>query len=281
MAEAVPNVEPTPEPNPEPSPDPQPEPSPDPQPDPAPDWRDSLEGDQRKFADRFPSPTDAVKFGYDARQKLSKALVQPDDDASDEDRNAYYAKLGRPENAEGYAISAPDDFPEHLPAVDEASMKRFSDAMFDANAPAGVVEAATKWYYGEMVTSAEAAETALNDYNTKGDAELAKEWGADFDQNIKLGQRAFATMPEALRGRLETMGFDADPEFKRFMATLGRSLGEDGMIDGGMPTDKRGGLEARLNELYKKPDIWEKETRAEIDAITKQLNPGTFQRITP
>ncbi len=276
---ATPPVDPPADPPSDPPADPPADPPSDPPADPpVTDWRDNLEGDERKFADRFPSPTDAVKFGFDARKKLSAALVQPADDASDEDRNEYHAKLGRPENAEGYAIAAPEDFPEHLTPPDEASMKRFTESMFAANAPAEVVKAASDWYYGEMVTGAADAETALNDYNAKGDAQLEKEWGTDFDKNIELGKRAFQTMPEALRGRLETMGFDADPEFKRYMATLGRNIGEDGMIDDGITTDKRDSLETKLKELEGSPNRWDKSVDAEITAIRSQLWPGNFQR---
>ncbi len=244
------------------------------------DWREHLEGDERKFADRFPSPTDAVKFAYDSRKKLSAALIQPGDDASDEELADYYGKLGRPEEASGYDIAAPDDLADHLKLDDAGKdrMVQFADTMFKANAPAPVVKAALDWYWTDVLAQSEANEAALDDHNEKGDAQLKTEWGSDFDTNIELGKRAFKTMPEGLQARLNAMGFDGDPEMKRFMATLGRNLGEDGMLDGGLLDTQRDGLEAQLKELEGSPNRWDKDVDAKITALRDQLFPGTFQR---
>ncbi len=243
------------------------------------DWRDPLEGDLRTYADRFPSPSDAVKAAYDGRQKLSTALVQPGDDTSDEDRNAYYTKLGRPEAAEGYDLAAPENLPDHM-KPDEGRMKAFGEAMFGVNAPAGSVKAAMDWYYKDMAEQADAAETALNDYNEKGDGQLKTKWGSDFDQNVEFGKRAWKTLPEGVRGRLEAMAFDGDPELKEFMSTLGRNMGEDGMMDSGMATDQRETLEEKLTALEGSANRWDPKVGEQIDQIRKQLWPGNFGRQT-
>ena len=246
------------------------------------DWRDPLkdDADLHKFAERFPSPSDAVRAASDMRKKLSTALVQPTDDTSDEDRAAYHTKLGRPADAEGYDLAVPDDLPDHLKPTeaDDATLTRFRDAMFAVNASADVAKAAVAFHYAELARSADTADTALDAYNVKADAQLKTEWGGDFDANIELGKRAFKTLPEGLQGRLVTIGFDADPEMKRFMATMGRNLGEDGMLDGGMPTNERSTLEGKLKDLEGSPNRWDKAVDTQITDLRKQLWPGQFNR---
>ena len=157
-------------------------------------------------------------------------------------------------------------------------MVRFRKIMHDAHAPAEVVNAAVKFHFEELVTSATTAETKLLDYNDKGDKLLKNEWGADFDKNVEFAKRGWGTLPEGARLRLDAMGFDADPELKRFFATLGRNMGEDGMIDSGLPEDRKATLEARLAELEGSKNRWDQPVNAEIEGIRKQLWPGNFNR---
>ena len=252
--------------------------------DDAPDWREPLNTAERKYADQFASPADAARKSFEQRKLLSTALVQPGADTSDEDRAAYWAKLGRPAEAGAYEIAAPDDLPDHLKPgeADEDRMTRFRDAMFNVNAPSDVVSEVMAFHYAELAEAATAAEKDLLAFNEKGDGELRQEWKGEFDANIEYGKRAWAKMPEGLRDRLDRLGIDADPDFKRWMATYGRTVGEDGMIDGGLPEDRKESLEAKLSELEGLPTIqrWEPKVDKQIQDIRKQLWPGDFTRHT-
>ena len=80
----------------------------------APDWRDGLPSDLRPMAERMNTPHDAVKVAADLRHKLSRAIVPPDDSASEAERNACERRRGPPATPDGYDYTRPETLPDHL-----------------------------------------------------------------------------------------------------------------------------------------------------------------------
>src|SRR5690606_27652501 len=79
-----------------------------------------LEADNRDWlAKQGYNTADAVvKLGkqvYAQERLLGNAIRVPGKDATQEEREAFLNKLGRPETPDAYEFAVPKDLPEHLP----------------------------------------------------------------------------------------------------------------------------------------------------------------------
>lgn len=243
MADPTPTPTPTPTPEPTPTPTPEPTPTPTPEPTPTPSpFYDALSADRREAlkAKNFASP-DAFADAYlDLEKKIgAKGIIPPGEDATDADRDAFYNALGRPETADKYDLG---DFapPEALDGLwSEDLQGRMLGHLHKAglsNAQAkSVVEAYAKEREAEFMQFSESAQTAA----TATTAKLKSTWGAGFDAEMDLANRAVAhafgkSVDEVKMLRLQDGSYLLDNHalavaFNKY----GHLMQEEGVLDGG------------------------------------------------
>ncbi len=239
---------------------PEPEASQVPEPAPAPEpasWREGITDDkERKFAETFTSPADAVKAALAFRQKLSNAVVRPGKSADAEDIKAFHKALGVPEAPEGYAITLPETLPGGM-EMDEAAeawLGEYRTAMHGAGAPPQAVQAGLDVYFKLLGEGLEARERTATETRETTEAELTREWGNGFKANAEVARRAAdAFGGERFKTFLETARVDGvqlgdHPEFLRAFAAVGRRTAEDG-LHGGMSDDQVANAQVRIDEL--------------------------------
>jgi hypothetical protein len=110
--------------------------------------------------------------------KAGRTITLLGDDASPEDRDAYYSKLGRPENAAAYSVGLPEGTTDdtRLVMMREAAHKiGISDSQFSALAEADAAYIATT-----LSSQQDFATTTAADAETQ----LRKEWGAAFELKV-------------------------------------------------------------------------------------------------
>ena len=250
------------------------------------DWRTALPDDLKAAAKNWNSPTDAVKTAVGLRQKLTKSVLLPGEDATDEDMAEFRAKLGIPEKPDGYEIKRPK-LPEELDfeGADEYrtnAENEFAAAMHAVHASPAAVQAAVDWYYGLVLSTHQDGLKAVEAANDAADKQLRVEWGDEFEKNIALAQRAAKAMvPEALMEKFDKLGISADADAKRFFATLGRQLGEHDVRGDELPADQRQTLEERAEEIQQSDDYWtnprkQREVRQIFEQLhgTAEIGPG-------
>jgi len=208
-----------------------------------PAWLDSAP-DAYKNNEAFYQFTEPVKF-YEKADALLKAessmVVVPGEKATDEERAAFYGKLGRPETADKYTITKPADLPEGLaysPEV-EAAFKGFAHK---AGFSDGQAKATYDWYYGlvraghaqQQKGEKEATEAAINT--------LKDEWKGDaFQINSELAKRAFQKFggdkPEILKfiqdSKINDVALGDHPIFLRVFAEIGKAIADDSLSGAG------------------------------------------------
>lgn len=154
------------------------------------DWTATLPEDVRGVVQNkgWRSPADAIG-SYQNLEKLlgadkaGRALVPPKEDASPEEWQAFYGKLGRPDAADGYKLPVPEG--------DTGEFAKQAAAWFhEAGLTTKQAEAlAAKWneYSTGMMDSqsAQFEQQAALDLQT-----LQKEWGPQFEANSELARRA-------------------------------------------------------------------------------------------
>lgn len=192
--------------------------------------------------------------GYLHAQKMigqdpKNVLVLPAPDDADA-WNAAFAKLGRPEKADGYQVTAPEGV-----AVDAALQTAFLEKAHAAGLSQRQAESLYGWY-NEMGAASTAARTAASAASLEAaTTQLRTEWGAAFDQNLDLANKAIAHYGGAqLDAELKANGLANSPHLAKVLAKMGRQLSEDGVVGriapGGTLVKSPGEAKQEINALY-------------------------------
>ncbi len=191
-------------------------------------WVDALPDTVKGFAlnKGWDKPEKAVESyrqleSFVGADKAGRGVVIPNDDATPEERSAFFGRLGRPETPEGYAIKAPAGFenPEYLTEV----AKTFhSIGLTSAQANAIV---AFQNQTAEKFRAMAVAEKA----------ELTQEWGADNSKNIDLSKRGAKALglSEAQIDLMEQQPAIGFKSVMNMLKTAGEKFGEGRFVDGG------------------------------------------------
>ena len=198
-----------------------------------PQWMASLPDAYKQhegFA-QFKEPSEAwAKF--DTLLKAEGSMVTiPGEGAKPEEVSAFYSKLGRPENVDGYKITKPADLPEGVPydPAIEAEFKKFAHAQ---NLTAAQAESPYGWYYG-LAKNGHASEQARLE-KAQGEAidKLKTDWGAKFDGNKEIAIRAFKTFGNEetaalLDKQIDGVKLGDHPAFIKWFHSIGIKIMDD------------------------------------------------------
>ncbi len=177
-----------------------------------------------------------VESHINAQKLIGGSLRMPGKDATPEDVAKFhaeaYAKLGRPESVDKYAVK--------LPVVDgvtvtEDDVKAFLPVAHKLGLNNAQVEELVKYnadrQRASLPDSAAAYESCLKAL-TEGDAN-APGWGSTADRYINTAKRTLETMfHPTVAAKIVASGVGNDPEFVRGLARIGKELIEDGLILG-------------------------------------------------
>lgn len=168
--------------------------------------------------------------------------------------NAVYARLGRPENPEGYGFTPPEKVPEGLqydPELDKRvaaiahkrGLNKAQAAGVREDLMALVAEGAT-----QNIEKSRADEVANAKAIEDGTAALKAEWGEAFEQRGKavyrFAEKQFS--PETF-ARLEQTGLANDPAFIKDLYKLGTAMqGEKNLIGDAAAVASPADLDAQI-----------------------------------
>lgn len=128
----------------------------------------------------FKGPRDIAKSAYEQSKLIGSSIRVPGKDATQEERDAFLNKLGRPAEAKDYAFEPPKDLPEDLP-YDGERAERFKATAHKLGLTAEQARGLHDWFASETVEdfkglSGQKAEQAAA--IAKAETEkLVKEWG--------------------------------------------------------------------------------------------------------
>lgn len=158
-----------------------------------PAWLASMP-DAFKQNEAFSQFPEAAKFYEKADQLLraeSKSIVIPDETATEQQRAAFFAKLGRPETADKYSLAKPEGLPETIPYSVEAE-KAFRAVAHQEGLSDKQAKKIYDWYYDLAKTGYAQQEAAQKAANEKAVNALKDQWkGDEFKVNTELAARAF------------------------------------------------------------------------------------------
>ena len=165
---------------------------------------------------KFGKLSDLAKSYLELEAKTGNSIFKPGEDASDEEREAFYKALGKPESADKYSIKG-----------DEG--KAFRELAFKAN----LTDDQAKAVYAsmqEISKNVQAQAKANFDAQAKQtQADLLAEYGKDYSVKIKMLERGIENYGgKAVGSKLMNAGLLADKDIVKMFILLGEQSAEAG-----------------------------------------------------
>lgn len=175
-----------------------------------------FKGNLSKFAE------ETLKWKQDKanlEERIKNAIIPPTEKSSADEISAYHLKRGVPEKVEGYELKSPEGI-----AQNDSFALQMAKAFKSANLP----KADGQLFYNELMKLSMETRTALQAQRDKetNDAisKMKEELGSRYEPTLKQVKTAVvANGNEQLWTKLEQRGFGNDPDFVKFVASLGSS----------------------------------------------------------
>jgi hypothetical protein len=199
-----------------------------------------------KMWENVPDTETLLKNYAHAQKRMGNAVNIPGEDASAEDKAEFFAKLGRPESAADYEVEFPT-LPEGT-VWDEQAQNGFMQAAHEAGLNEAQVKGILGWYGEYQKDVGLAGDEAIG----KVTEELTKEWGANFEGNVALAQKAVAKLGGVeFQAVLDETGLGNHPDLIRAMARAGRLMQEHNIISGEVQgVSNRDDAKTKLSAIY-------------------------------
>ena len=153
----------------------------------------------------------------------------PNENSTDDQWQEVYGKLGRPESADKYKLEAQSE----TAPLDEGAIKQFAENAHQLGLNNKQAQGILEFYKNSMEGSVQQARIDTETAQANAEAELRKEWGRSFDENLKkAGSVAKANMnPEILDMELKDGTRLGDhPAVIKGFANIANLMSEDKMI---------------------------------------------------
>lgn len=165
---------------------------------------------------KFEKISDLANAYFELEGKLGNTLVKPGENASDEERAAFYKALGKPETADKYSIEG-----------EQAEMFRkmaYENNLTDEQAKAIY---ATLHKVGEDAIAQQKAAYAQQAKETQN--ALLAEYGKDYQTKIEMLKRGVKNYGgDAIASKLQAAGLLADKDVVKMFIKLGEESSEAG-----------------------------------------------------
>lgn len=176
-------------------------------------------------------PTDVVRDYGELLKSASAKIKMPTPESSAEEISNFYARMGRPENPEGYEIDRPE-LPEGM-AYDE----NFENTMRGIAHEIGITKAQMKNLvnaYNEYQIERFNTESAeLTKTYEEGKAALQSDWKEDYKANLEVAKRACRELGgEDFVALLEENKIGNNPIFVKTFYNIGTKILNDTLIKG-------------------------------------------------
>lgn len=194
---------------------------------------DDLKGDQT--LGRYATVGDLAKAHVDLRKLDGSRVTIPGDKATDDERRAFFTRMGCPEKVDGYEM--PGEIPEGM-QVDEA----LKAAWFAEAHSMGLnrQQAARVAKFQMQMVADGAKTTAESDkQHREGTVKsLQKEWGAAYEERVGIAKAMIDRLEEKGAGGLKKLVSETpwgdEPAFVKAMYLMGRYAQQDEILGKGL-----------------------------------------------
>jgi len=195
-------------------------------------WKDSISEEYRNDPniEKFTEADSLAKSYINAVKMIGQdKIVIPTKNSSQEAWDEAYAKLGRPESADKYALDAKSD----VVPFDETAIKSFAEQSHKLGLNNKQAQGILEFYKNNMEGSAQQAKIDTETAQSQAEQQLRQEWGRDFEGKVKqAGALAKANInPEVLDMTLSNGTRLGDhPEIIKGFAKIANMMSEDKIV---------------------------------------------------
>jgi hypothetical protein len=195
-------------------------------------WKDSISEEYRvdPSIEKF-TEIDALAKSYINATKMigQDKIVIPTKNSTQEAWDEAYAKLGRPESADKYALDIKSD----VVPFDETAIKSFAEQSHKLGLNNKQAQGILEFYKNNMEGSLQQAKIDTETAQSQAEQQLRQEWGRDFEGKVKqAGALAKANInPEVLDMTLSNGTRLGDhPEIIKGFAKIAGMMSEDKIV---------------------------------------------------
>ena len=238
-------------------------------------WKDSISEEFRQDPNiaKFTEIDALAKSYINATRMIGQDKVAiPNENSTDDQWQEVYGKLGRPESPDKYKLEANSD----VVPLDEGAIKQFAENAHQLGLNNKQAQGILEFYKNSMEGSVQQARIDTETAQANAEAELRKEWGRAYDDNIKkAGSVAKANMnPQILDMELKDGTRLGDhPEVIKGFANIANILSEDKLVGTESESvDKGTDYEAEISKLVNDRDgpYWNK-SHPDHDKVVQQV----------
>ncbi len=193
-----------------------------------PSWYEGLSEETRGSAsmEKFKGGTveNMAKSYIELSSMIGKrGLTIPDETSTDEQRNAFYKALGRPDSADDYKLNSRNDVPQELANMTSGDgLKKFKDKAHSLNINQDQASALYDWYLSENIDAHNNAVNTSKEMIENGLVELKKEYGTNFDSNLTMAKEVAEKIAPEL---VASVG--VDPAITKMLISTGKMMSDD------------------------------------------------------
>jgi hypothetical protein len=191
---------------------------------------DGMSEEERTKLARFKTQNDLGKSYLELERKLGASVVLPGKNAKQEDWDAFYKRLGRPDSPDGYELQSV--VTEEGVKLDDVGDVEFRKQAHELGLTKNQAETLHKWWINAIIGQTEKVKELARQKKREASDDLRKEYGLDYDKKlalIGLVNRKFGSdgwIPYLNRGP------GNDPEFLRFLIKIGEAISEETLVQG-------------------------------------------------
>ena len=199
-------------------------------------------------------------------------VAVPNENSTDDQWQEVYGKLGRPESPDKYKLEVQSD----TVPLDDGAIKSFAENAHKLGLNNKQAQGILEYYKNSMEGSAQQARIDTETAQANAEAELRKEWGRSYEDNIKkAGSVAKANMnPQILDMELKDGTRLGDhPEVIKGFANIANILSEDKLVGTESESvDRSTDYEAEISKLVNDRDgpYWNK-SHPDHDKVVQQV----------
>ena len=175
----------------------------------------------------------------------------PSKDASEEEWNEFYGKMGRPDSIEGYDFGVNDEFKElvgeeAVPFFEQA-IDGFKEQAFKLGASVDQADEMVDWYLNQIAEDVQETNKANEAYYAEQEAEIKKEWGDAYD-GMNDGIKAMLMNNGMSVEDVDSLGITGNAALAKTLGNISKSFADDVEI-GHHHTNTMAGLKDQLFDV--------------------------------
>jgi hypothetical protein len=191
-------------------------------------------GDGNDKLAKFGGDNVAMATSYLELQNLDSGKVKmPNDASTPEEKSAFYQKMGRPDNVEGYNLPQLAEGQEY----DTELVNTMREIAFESGVSDNQFSGLVAKFVEAQGAQAEAQVVANNAEADATVKDLQTEWGADYEKNLEVSKRALRELvPDDMQGDLINLitekNLDNNKLFVKFLQSVGSKTLDDTFVKG-------------------------------------------------